>query len=130
MKLIKTLQHNEEKEIKELLLYRKIVGIKNKDTFILDNGTELEIRANDGCSGCEAGNYWIEHINFDDNVITDVRQEVEEEEEDAYNPDCTYHIFVLSADREFKILSVKGNDGNGYYGTGFEIKVKVHKEEK
>ena len=41
------LNYDKEKEIKELLMYRKILKVEN-DTLYLDNGTELTILPNEG----------------------------------------------------------------------------------
>ena len=45
-----------------------------------------------------------------------------------YQPDYnktafTYRIFVLAEDTRIKLLEVSGDDGNGYYGTGYWIEV-------
>lgn len=41
------LYHDDEQEIKDLLMFRKVVEVKD-DTLILDNGTELQINPNEG----------------------------------------------------------------------------------
>lgn len=111
----------DEEKIKELLLYRKIVRV-NDNTLFLDNGTELEILPNEGCPGCGAGDYDITELNGCDNVITNV--EFECESLDDYEEEYSYKIFVYAENTKIKILQVDGNDGNGYYGTGYTIKVK------
>lgn len=37
----------------------------------------------------------------------------------------SYKIFVLAADKRIKLLQVDGDDGNGWYGTGYSIIVKI-----
>lgn len=114
-----------EKEIKELLLYRRIVKVEN-DTLYLDNGTELEIIPNVGCGGCESGNYEITELNECDNVITKVELDCDYTE-DEWKDGASYKIFVYAEDKRIKILQVDGTDGNGYYGTGYEVLVRFPK---
>lgn len=113
-----------EKEIKELLLYRKIVKVEN-DTLYLDNGIELKIRANEGCGGCSSGNYEITELNECDNIITNVEFACDYIKDEW--DDTSYKIFVYAEDKRIKILQVDGTDGNGYYGTGYEILVRFPK---
>lgn len=115
------INYSQEDKIKDLLLFRKIVEVKNGDTLVLDNGIELEIQPNEGCGGCNAGWYDIEMLNTCDNAITNV-----EFDEDWINNGnlYSYSIFVLAADNRIKVLQVDGHDDNGYYGTGYKILVK------
>ena len=113
----------EEKRIRELLLYRKIVKVEN-DTLYLDNGTELEICPNQGCGGCYSGWYYLTELNDCDNAITNVEFACDDiYSEDSFN-DTSYKIFVLAENKKIKILQVDGSDGNGYYGSGYSIMVK------
>lgn len=91
----------------------------------LDNGTELYVVPNEGCGGCSSGWYELEHLATVDNVITSAR--VVEEEVDGDKPQ-RYAIFVFADAVEFKLVSVVGDDGNGYYGTGFAL-IVVDKSE-
>ena len=100
-----------EKEIKELLLYRKIVKVEN-DTLYLDNGIELKIRANEGCGGCSSGNYEITELNECDNIITNVEFACDYIKDEW--DDTSYKIFVYAEDKRIKILQVDGTDGNVY----------------
>lgn len=121
------LYYNDEKEITDLLMFRKIVEVKNGDTLILDNGLELEVVPNDGCGRCASGGYEISELNVCDNAITNVEfQEVEYESRDSWQ-DYSYRIFVIAENKRIKILQVDGTDGNGYYGTGYSINVKIKK---
>lgn len=117
----KELDYCEENEIKELLLYRKVVKVEDS-TMTLDNGVELEVYPNKGCGGCNAGWYDVIELNTVDNAITDV--EFICDELDDYS-EYSYKIFVYAEDKKFKLLQVDGDDGNGYYGTGYSIVVKV-----
>ena len=113
-----------EDEIKELLLYRKITKVDG-NTLFLDNGTELKIYPNIGCGGCVSGNYELIELNKCDNIITKVELVEDDAEEDYDGYDgISYKIFVYAEDKRIKILQVDGTDGNGYYGTGYEIVVR------
>ncbi len=77
-----------------------------------------------GCGGCSSGWYSITNLNNVDNAITNVEFDcVGIEDEKTYN-DTSYRIFVFCEDTRIKLLQVDGSDGNGYYGTGYTIKVK------
>ena len=39
--------------------------------------------------------------------------------------DTSYKIFVYAEDKKIKAVQVDGDDGNGYYGTGYSIMVKT-----
>lgn len=117
------LYFDEEKKIEELLLYRKIIKAKN-NTLYLDNGVELQVEANEGCGGCSAGWYEIVELNNCENAITNVEFVVDNDTKYDYD-ETSYKIFVLAADKRIKILQVDGDDGNGYYGTGYSIIVTI-----
>lgn len=121
-----TLGYDEEEKIKELLMFRKIIRVDN-NTLYLDNGIELEILPNEGCGGCASGWYGIEEINGCDNAITNVEFECECTDEE-WQEDYSYKIFVYAEDTKIKIVQVDGSDGNGYYGTGYEIRVKIPRD--
>jgi hypothetical protein len=118
MKKDRTLNECNEKEIKELLLGHKIVADEASDSLVLDDGTLLQINPNIGCSGCESGNYYLHHIASVNNAITNV-----EFVEDYDNYYKHYKIFVIADGMTTELLDVYGTDGNGYYGTGYEIDV-------
>jgi hypothetical protein len=118
-----TLEEYDEEQIKKLLMGRK-VKVKG-DNLILDNGIILEVEANEGCGGCSNGWYSITKLNEVDNAITNVEFVCDGDVEDKENYDDTsYKIFVFCEDTRIKLLQVDGSDGNGYYGTGYTIKVK------
>ena len=113
----------DEKQITDLLLYRKIVEAVD-NTLILDNGVWLEVIANEGCCGCPNGWYYLTELNECDNVITNVEFVVDDDyEDDGYN-DTSYKIFVYAENKRIKILQVDGSDGNYEYGTGYSIRVR------
>ena len=109
----------QEDRIKEILVGRRIVKAELID-LILDNGTILQIVPNDGGCVCGAGDYWLENINKFDNVITNVEVKDNTTEDDS----TVYQLFVYSGGVSTSVADIKGDDGNGYYGTGFDIHVK------
>lgn len=121
----KLLSHYNEKEIKKILMYRKIVKV-DEDTLYLDNGVELKVLPNEGCGGCGNGWYWLKELNGCDNAITNVEFECESlNPDDRWSEEYSYKIFVFAEDTRIKIVQVDGDDGNGYYGTGYSIRVKM-----
>lgn len=122
----KTYDECDEDEIKKLLLYRKVEKISENE-LLLDNGLVLEIEANEGCGGCSAGWYELTELNGCDNAITNVEFDCDTEKDKEGYEYTSYKIFVLAIDKRFKLLQVDGDDGNGYYGTGYRITVKLPK---
>lgn len=129
----RTLYECNEKEIEELLLGHKIVADENSDTLILDNGVHLLITPNSGCDACPSGNYYLEHIASVNNAITNVEfvnehedSEYEDFDEEYYQH---YRIFVIADGMTTELLDVYGTDGNGYYGTGYQIDVYLPDED-
>lgn len=114
--------YDDEEAIREKLLYRKIVKVED-DTLYLDNGMELKVVANEGCGGCYAGWYSITELNGCDNAITSVEFACDPDPDDEYGESFSYKIFVFAEDKRIKILQVDGSDGNGYYGSGYYIRV-------
>lgn len=114
--------YNETEKIKKLLMYRTIVEVKDY-ILILDNGTKLKVYPNKGCGGCSSGWYDIVELNKCENVITNV--ECDCDELDFFSDKKSYKIFVYSENEKTKILQVDGDDGNGYYGSGYRLKVEV-----
>lgn len=116
---------NFEKEIKDLLLYRKIIKAEYLDDqqamLTLDNGVQIFTVGNEGCGGCGNGWYYLQELNSCDNVITNVECTCDGDEE-------IYSIFVFAEDQMIECVRYEGYD-NGYYGTGFEVYVKVGEEE-
>jgi hypothetical protein len=98
------------------------VAVAGESLLRLDNGTELEIIPNEGGCSCGAGDYELNALNGVENLIT--RVDFEKAQTDEYGEDFSYRIFVYSGDQRVNLISVDGSDGNGYYGTGYEILVK------
>jgi len=121
------INHTEEEKIRALLVGRQIVKVSH-DAMTLDNGTQIVVEPNAGCGGCCSGWYNIDELNRCEAVITSVRTEATDQADEHMVDMRTYRIYVLAADRESVALSVSGDDGNGYYGTGYELVVTVREE--
>jgi hypothetical protein len=136
------LNHDDDEEISALLVGRRIVqaelgsfarpegagGRVRRDEaqgrLTLDDGTVVLVAPNDGGCSCGAGDYALTMLASWDNVITSVRVAVETDrlEGDLLGePDQTYVIYVVADAGEINAVQISGNDGNGYYGTGFEL---------
>ena len=83
----------------------------------LDNGTVYAC-GNYGCSGCTSGYYYLTHLAKVDNIITSVKVEVTEN-----GGDKIYRLFVFADNEAINVAQFEGDDGTGYYGTGFELYV-------
>ena len=115
-----------EEIIKKLLIGHSVKKVKN-NILELDNGTQLEFYGNDGCC-CGAGCYDITELNDCENIITNV-EFTDSVEEDKWGDVHCYRIFVYAENKEIKLLQCDGDDGNGWYGTGYHIKVRFKGEE-
>lgn len=122
MRKEKEFDHNDEGHISDLLVGNSVINVSD-NTLTLSNGVQVEIIPNEGCGGCASGNYTVQEIHEFDNVITSVQFDVECLEHEH----STYSVFVLAAGVRGRSLlfSVDGADGNGYYGTGYRLKVRI-----
>lgn len=95
------------------------------DTLTLDNGLMLEFEGNEGCT-CGSGTYDLTKL-FQRGTPTarimsaDVTTRLTDED-DEYS-DVIYTLFVIVDDERLPLAEFEGNDGNGYYGSGFQITV-------
>ena len=141
-----SIEHYDKDAIKSLLLGRKVVkaemtqipdkrwgGHEDGGLLTLDDGTVLAIIPNIGGCSCGAGDYFLTELNEVDNIITDVEflddPGYEDFEENEKREPQGYKIFVLAEDRRLTLAAMEGTDGNGYYGTGYRIKVVVAEDE-
>jgi hypothetical protein len=125
------------KEIEQLLVGRRIVeAIKGDFTLpglddpyrwrdvtgqlVLDDGTVVYIAPHIGGCSCGAGDYELTSVATVDNIITSARV-VTEDENDDYDSSTSYRIYVIAENQEINAVQIDGNDGNGYYGTGYEL---------
>jgi len=121
-----SLDQDDHKDIRELLLGRKVAKIAD-DHMELDNGTVVKIVANEGCGGCSSGWYSLDDLNECDNVITAVEFGGEERStgDEDWEVENVYRVFVVAEDKRINLYAVSGDDGNGYYGTGYELLVRA-----
>mgnify|MGYP001005273323 FL=1 len=95
------------------------------DTLTLDDGTVLEFEGNEGCT-CGSGTYDLTKL-FQRGTPTarimsaDVTTRLTDED-DEYS-DTIYTLFVIVDDERLPLAEFEGNDGNGYYGSGFHVTV-------
>lgn len=111
-----------EDKVKKLLLGRKVVSVENIDDTIaeltLDNGTILRTESAAGITNCAEGWCFLETLCACNDVITDVKYEVAGDDNIV-----EYRLFVFSGDDKTLMLEYHGYE-SGYFGTGFDIKVK------
>jgi len=117
------INQDSHESIRELLLGRKVVKVVG-NLAELDNGTTFEVMSNEGCGGCGAGWYDLDELNECDNIITAVEFRTEGNDISMWNEEYTYKVFVVAEDRRINLFAVTGDDGNGWYGTGYSLVVK------
>ena len=132
---VRTLDHNDRDEIAEMLMGRKVTKVDGEH-LMLDNGTVIKAIGHDGGCGCSAGCYDLSVLNGVDNIITRVDFDYQPAGDDmspvfSGHPDDPkdewtgyYRVFVFAANEQINLMQFDGSDGNGYYGTGFEILVR------
>lgn len=130
--------HSDVDKIRELLLGRRVVSAVEGDAVLyyssepaavltLDNGTVLNVIPNQGGCSCSAGDYHLTSLSTVDNIITDVQVVIEDEVDSdaAWSNGTTYTISVFAGMDQINLVRIDGDDGNGYYGTGFAVTVQV-----
>jgi hypothetical protein len=119
-----TYDHTSKADIEALLVGRKVVKIDDH-TLRLDNGLTLTLPDTDGGCACNAGCYDLVELNGVDNIITRVEFDDDPagDDEDPYREFGYYRIFVYADNQKVNLATWQGTDGNGYYGTGYEIHV-------
>lgn len=136
---IERVDHEEREKIRDLLMGRKITKVDDRH-LLLDDGTVLKFIDTDGGCACSAGCYDLSVLNGGgvDNIITDVKfdyrplgDDVTDEQgnyikyDDPRRADMGfYRIFVFADNQQINLAQWDGDDGNGYYGTGFSILVR------
>lgn len=131
------------KQAEGLLVGRKIVDVRKATVnryswlsqkgvvVLLDDGSELELIPNNGCGGCGSGWYALEKLaksgELPDNIITKVTI-VDKDYEKGYERRTRYKLFVFADNQKVNLATFDGSDGNGYYGTGFDIEVRGQRE--
>jgi len=118
------IDEDETSRLREVLLGHSVKKIA-VDHLELDDGTMLRIVPNEGCGGCGNGWYELTDLNEVDNIITSVSVETtSKRNEDDYEQAYTYRVFVVAGDKRINLFTVDGDDGNGYYGTGYVVLVR------
>lgn len=95
------------------------------DTLTLDDGTLLAFEGNEGCGWCCSGNYGLTEL-FQRGTPTARIMSAEVETTqlgDSDYDDTRYTLFVIVDDERLPLAEFEGNDGNGYYGSDFNITV-------
>ena len=122
------LDENSADRIAETLIGRRVVSATLGDSdfagrLTLDDGTVIDVAPNIGGCCCSAGDYDLKQLAAVENIITAAR--VAREDDSEWGP-TRYRIYVIADAVEINLLTVEGNDGNGFYGTGFQLVVKHH----
>jgi hypothetical protein len=127
---VRTLNQDNEREIVDLLMGRKVTKVDDEH-LLLDDGTVIKAIGHDGGCACSAGCYDLSVLNGVDNIIT--RVEFDYQPGSDYSDDARYdgfyRVFVYADNQQINLMQFDGTDGNGYYGTGFEILVRDPRNE-
>lgn len=124
--------YSEHEKIRDLFMGRKVISVNIDDssytttgTLILDDGRIIEVLPNKGGCSCGSGDYDLTSLERVDNVIT--RVDFEDPETSEWGDvGGSYTIFVLAGHEKINLLTVAGNDGSGYYGTGYTLRIKAN----
>lgn len=114
------LGENDRDKITELLMGRKVTKVDD-DLLLLDSGQTVRVLGNQGGCCCSAGDYDLTTLNGVDNVITRVEFDYQPGGDDQAASGGFYRVYVFCGDQRVNLLQVDGSDGNGWYGTGFEL---------
>jgi len=133
---VRTLSHEDRDDITKLLMGRKVEKVDGEH-LLLDDGTVVKAIGHDGGCACSAGCYDLSVLNGVDNIITRVEYDYqpagdyEKPGTSAPHPDDPkdewtgwYRVFVFADNQQINLMQFDGSDGNGYYGTGFELLVR------
>jgi hypothetical protein len=132
---IRKLNEEDRDEMVDLLMGHKVVKVDGEH-LLLDNGTVIKAIGHDGGCACSAGCYDLSVLNGVDNIITRVDFDYRPAGDDGKpersgHPDDPedewtgyYRVFVFADNQQINLMQFDGSDGNGYYGTGFELLVR------
>ena len=121
---MKPIYYHDAEAIKALFVGKSVVSAV-EDLLTLSDGTVLEIEPNDGGCMCGGGDYHIDRLNTFANVITSVEVKSGPKNPDDEWSNTLYQIFVYSEGIGESVADISGDDGSGYYGTGFTIVVRT-----
>jgi hypothetical protein len=132
-------QDSSDEEFAALLVGRRIVaaefgsfarpdgktyGDPVEGRLTLDDGTQVYVAPHQGGCSCGSGDYELTSLVAVDNVITSARSVAQPHPEYPDDEDAiSYRIYVYADNVEVNAVQVDGNDGNGYYGTGYRLMV-------
>lgn len=102
----------------DFLRHSSTVGL-----LTLDDGTRIYARGNEGGCICGAGDYCLTKLATTDNIITAAKVIANPGSDYVGNYEGTYVISVFAGNDEINVAEFEGSDGNGYYGTGFQLSV-------
>lgn len=137
---MRILDESSQSAITDLLMGRTVTKVDGEH-LLLDDGTLIKAIGRDGGCACSAGCYDLSVLNGVDNIITRVEYDYwPAGDYDNYDtgagrgsdhPDNPhdkwtgyYRVFVYAENQQINLMQFNGSDGNGYYGTGFEILVR------
>lgn len=133
---VRTLNQDDQQEISDLLMGHKVTKVDGEH-LQLDDGTVIKAIGHVGGCSCSSGCYDLSVLNGVDNIITRVEYDYrpagdgeypEFDEGDPAAPEDAwtgyYRVFVFADNEQINLMQFDGTDGNGYYGTGFEILVR------
>ncbi|MBO9522339.1 MAG: hypothetical protein J7518_12450 [Nocardioidaceae bacterium] len=132
---VRVLSESDRQAIEALLLGRKVTKV-DAEHLLLDDGTVIKAIGHDGGCACSAGCYDLSVLNGVDNIITRIEFDYRPSEDydkpgrSGHPDDPTdewtgyYRVFVFADNQQINLMQFDGSDGNGYYGTGFEILVR------
>ena len=132
---VEVLDEEDRDKITALLTGRRVEKVDGEH-LLLDDGTAIKAIGHDGGCACSAGCYDLSVLNGVDNAITSVDFDYRP----AGDYECPsmpghpddpkdehigyYRVFVYAENQQINLMQFDGSDGNGYYGTGFEILVR------
>lgn len=117
------IDYSEAEQIAEVFVGRRIVAKDDGSSVLtLDDGTTVKVVANEGGCACSAGDYVVEQLGTFDAIITSARV-IETQTEEDYEDGRRYALTVYAGALLTEAAVVVGDDGNGYYGTGFTLEV-------
>lgn len=125
-----TLNQDSDDGLYAQLLRGRYVTSIDDGTITLDDGTELYIHGNEGCGGCESGWYWLEQVyKQGSRQARIISAYVTYDEDGNEEAPSVYTIFVMvdGNPHQLPLATVRGDNGNGYYGTGFTLTATIQK---
>lgn len=122
-----TLDQNSDDGLYTRLLRGRYVISIDSSIITLDDGTELHIQGNAGCGGCSSGWYWLEQVYKQGSRRARIMSAYVAYDEDDDEAPSVYTIFVMvdGNPTQLPLATIRGDDGNGYYGTGFTLTATI-----